>query len=360
MMHEKIKTWLQTSDPARLSDLWQQADAARQACVGDAVHLRGLVEVSNTCACACAYCGLRVPNRRVKRYRMTPPETVTCAHQAEQLGCGTVVLQAGEDAGLTAEDVAETIRAIKRTTRLAVTLSLGERRADELAYWRREGADRYLLRFETSNAGLFNLLHPGRSDGGAARQALLEALRELGYEVGSGVMVGVPGQSVDDLARDLLRFQELDLDMIGLGPYIAHPDTPLGRGDLTLMRGVQQVTPDVLTTCKALALARLLCPQANIPATTALATLDPATGYELGLQRGANVIMPNLTPARYRRSYNVYPGKGGDAEPARTVVDLRRRIAALDRTVGTGRGDSPNWRSHQLEDPNDRPERRLA
>ena len=338
-----ILAWLRERDEARLAELWALADAARRRAVGDAVHLRGLVEVSSHCVRSCAYCGLRAARDELPRYRMSIEEVLDCAREAVRLGYGTVVLQAGEDPGLTAATVESMVRRIKAETPLAVTLSLGEREDWELARWRAAGADRYLLRFETSNPELYARIHPARPGRAAVdRLALLRRLRALGYEVGSGVMVGIPGQAWDDLAGDLLLMRELDLDMIGIGPWIAHPATPLGGAvPAAASAATGQVPADELTTLKAVALARLLCPGANIPSTTALATLDRARGRELGLQRGANVVMPNLTPVRYRELYEIYPGKACVNETAAACAHcLERRITSLGRSVGSGRGDA--------------------
>jgi 2-iminoacetate synthase len=340
MDRDGILGWLREMDEGRLNLLWDQADSVRRRSVGDAVHLRGLIEISNHCVRACGYCGLRAANAEVIRYRMTAAEIVACAHQAVDFGYGTVVLQSGEDPGLDTEWVTELVRRIRAETPLAVTLSLGERGDDELRLWRLAGADRYLLRFETSNRALYNNIHPPRPGQPVSdRVALLRHLRELGYEVGSGVMVGIPGQTWDDLAGDLLLMRELDLDMIGIGPFIAHPGTPLGaaRGATDAL----QVPADELTTLKAVALARLMCPGANIPSTTALATIDRAQGRELGLRRGANVVMPNLTPPEYRVHYTIYPGKACLHETAEVCQGcLEKRIATVGRVVGRGRGDA--------------------
>jgi biotin synthase len=237
---------------------------------------------------------------------------------------------------LTGEYVADLVRAIKDATGLAVTLSLGERRTGELALWRRAGADRYLLRFETSDAALYRRIHPRRAGGPASRVSTLRELRQLGYEIGSGIMVGIPGQTHESLLADLALFRELDLDMIGIGPFIPHPATPLANAvvDASSPAAVQA---DVLTTCKMVALARLACPEANIPATTALATIEPAGGRELGLRRGANVVMPNLTPHKYRALYEIYPGKACIAETGGHAC-LMRRIESIGRCAGTGPG----------------------
>jgi biotin synthase len=234
--------------------------------------------------------------------------------------------------------MAETIRRIKSESTLAVTLSLGERHPDDLAAWREAGADRYLLRFETSNPALYERIHPRRPGDAPDRLALLAALRQMGYEVGSGVMIGIPGQTYDDLAGDLELFGALDLEMIGVGPFLPHPDTPLGVEPRDVP---DQVPNSELMTYKVVALARLLCPRANIPSTTALATLNRVNGRELGLVRGANVLMPNLTPTEYRRLYEIYPAKACLYETAEQCHGcLVGRIAALGRTIGTGRGDS--------------------
>ncbi len=340
MTHTEILHWLREEDPTRLAELWRAADATRRAHVGDAVHLRGLVEISNHCGRQCAYCGLHAANRSLPRYRMGPDEILRAAHQAAALGYGTVVLQAGEDYGLVAGSIAEIVRRLKAETPLAVTLSLGERSEAELALWRQAGADRYLLRFETSDRELFNVIHPGRRGRPCDRIPLLRHLKELGYETGSGIMVGLPGQTYESVARDLCLFRELDLDMIGIGPYIPHPDTPLGSGRLR-PKGVngEQVPATEALVYKAVALARLVRPDANIPSTSALATINKAHGRELGLQRGANVLMPNLTPLKYRRLYQIYPAKACLDETGDACNGcLRARIAALGRTIGTGAG----------------------
>ena len=431
MQRSELLRWLREADERRLESLWARADAVRREHVGDAVHLRGLIEISNHCVRRCAYCGLRAENTRLERYRMTAEEVLACARQAAELGYGTVVLQAGEDPALSADWVADLVQRIKavalnpppsqgglRPARptdsppsqvatgdslrrggvgggsdrpkggrypgavtdtettppagfetdagLAVTLSLGEQDEATLRAWRDAGADRYLLRFETSNRALFDRIHPPRPGRRSDRLALLRVLRDLDYEVGSGVMVGIPGQTYDDLADDIELFRALDLDMIGVGPWLPHPDTPLGAGSegigakgsskgadesaldtlppRPLDPSLRQVPNTELMTYKVVALARLVCPRANIPSTTALATLNRDSGRELGLQRGANVVMPNLTPPKYRRLYEIYPAKAClHEEPGRFHADLVRRIRALGRTVGTGAGRSRNW-----------------
>lgn len=339
--HE-IYTWLREDDPLRMKELWALADQVRAGLVGPAVHLRGLVEVSNHCARKCGYCGLRACNTAVARYRMSADEVLACAHEAVRYGYGTLVIQSGEDYALTAEWVADVIARVKAETPLAVTISLGERKVDELACWRAAGADRYLLRFETSDPALYAVIHP-RLDGTPGlpsdRLNLLKEMRALGYETGSGVMVGIPGQSYESLAHDIALFGTLDLDMIGVGPYIPHPQTPLGRGELAELPEGEQVRGTEVMCYKTVALARLVCPEANIPSTTALAALYQEQGRELGLMRGANVVMPNLTPSKYRALYEIYPHKACFHETAEAFnASVHERIAALGREIGAGQG----------------------
>jgi biotin synthase len=256
------------------------------------------------------------------------------------LGYGTAVLQAGEDRGLRADWIADVVRRIKRETGLAVTLSLGERTPDELAEWREAGADRYLLRFETSDRPLFDLIHPAGPHGASDRISMLRQIKQLGYETGSGIMAGLPGQSYASVARDICLFRELDLDMIGIGPFIPHPQTPLGNGALCPASVAGEQVPNTeLMVYKAVALTRIVRPDANIPSTTALATINKAHGRELGLKRGANVLMPNLTPVQYRKLYQIYPAKACiDETVAACNGCIRTRLATIGRTVGQGPG----------------------
>jgi biotin synthase len=340
MNQTEILHWLRETDPARLEELWRRADATRRQQVGDAVYLRGLVEISNYCARSCTYCGLRAGNAQLARYRMLADEVIEAARQAVGFGYGTVVLQGGEDYGITTAWMADLIRRIKAETPLAVTLSLGERPDRDLAEWRNAGADRYLLRFETSDRILFDEIHPPLGKRRSDRVSILRRLKQLGYETGSGIMVGIPGQSYASVANDIDLFRRLDLDMIGIGPFIPHPATPLGSGfgKLLAVEG-GQVPNNELMVYKAIALTRLVRPDANIPATTALATINRANGRELGMQRGANVFMPNLTPMKYRRLYEIYPGKaciGDTGDKCNSCLGLR--ISAIGRRIGQGPG----------------------
>lgn len=336
----EILGWLRETNPERLEELWRLADETRRSHVGDAVHLRGLVEISNHCARQCGYCGLRAGNLSLGRYRMDADEIFFAALQAVKFGYGTLVLQAGEDYQITADWMSGVIRQIKAETPLAVTLSLGERTDDELAAWRDAGANRYLLRFETSDQNLFEAIHPPLGSRPCDRVKILRRLKALGYEAGSGIMVGIPGQTYESVANDIALFRELDLDMIGIGPFIPHPQTPLGNGNkISPAAKGEQIPNTELMVYKAVALTRLVRPDANVPATTALATINKKNGRELGLQRGANVFMPNLTPLKYRRLYEIYPAKACIEETGSACNNcLATRIRMLGRHVGRGPG----------------------
>ncbi len=347
-----IIRWLRTDDPTRLQQLWAEADKIRQTMVGPTVYLRGLVEFSNCCVRHCAYCGLRAERRNLSRYRMTKDEIVNTAFQAEELGYGTVVLQSGQDTSVEEDRwLEQVIRRIKEKTSLAVTLSVGEREPAILEDWREAGADRYLLRFETSDERLYRRIHPPGNEMKYSRLELLQHLRALGYEVGSGSMIGIPGQNYASLADDILLFRELDLDMIGVGPFIAHPETPLAAASSADAGAAQDQVPASELMCyKTIALSRLVCPEANIPSTTALATINRDEGREYGLERGANVVMPNVTPPRYRLHYEIYPNKACLTEdPAACNQCIRHRIHQIGRVVGTDKGFSPRYRKRQRQ-----------
>jgi biotin synthase len=340
MTKNDIIYWLKENDDTKLKELWRQADKVREDSVGDQVHLRGLVEFSNYCVRRCGYCGLTADNRKVARYRMTDEEILACAHEAHAYEYGTVVLQSGEDYGIKTDWLANVVRRIKEETPLAVTLSVGERSEADLRAWKQAGADRYLLRFETSDPKLYNIIHPSLPGTVSNRFEILRQLKSFGYEVGSGVMLGIPGQTYESIANDILKFRELDLDMIGIGPYIEHPDTALGRDGIPWTVDEHEQVPNTeLMTYKAVALTRIVCPEANIPSTTALATLNTAEGRELGLSRGANIVMPNMTPPQYRSLYEIYPAKACIDETAKQChLCMKGRIYSIGRDVGAGQG----------------------
>jgi biotin synthase len=257
--------------------------------------VRGIIEFSNYCRKGCFYCGINKANKKVGRYRLSLEEILAAAAFMKKQGVLTVVLQSGEDPGSDGL-VVEAVKKIKNDLDMAVTLSVGERDGKIYREFLKAGADRYLLRIETTDPGLFKKLHP--DDDLAYRTQCLYDLKELGFEVGTGIMVGLPGQALGSIAGDLLFFRKLNPAMVGIGPFLPHQDTPL-RG---------RKNSDIFLTLKTLALIRLLLPQSNLPATTAMGTMDP-TGRQQALKIGANVIMPNFTPSQYRENYKLYDDK---------------------------------------------------
>ena len=301
------------------------ADRVRRKYVGDGVHLRGLIEFTNICRRSCFYCGLRRENERAERYRLRPREIVRLARNARGYGYRTVVLQGGEDGYWHVERLAPILREI-RALGLVITLSIGERTEEEYRALKEAGASRFLLRIETTDRELYERFDPGMS--WEARRACLASLRALGYEVGTGSLVGLPGQSVESLARDILFFQELDADMVGIGPFIPNGDTPLGEA----------AAGDIHLTRRMVSLLRLLLPEANIPATTAMETLERGA-RSLILRSGANVVMPNVTEGDFRRKYALYPGKACVKDtPEHCRVCLGAQLSAIGRFVAEDAG----------------------
>jgi biotin synthase len=326
---EDLCRLLALENPQELETLYDMADKIRKKYVGDEVHLRGLIEFSNYCRNNCLYCGIRRDNTKLVRYRMDLDEIVDTAVFAQKLGYKTVVLQSGEDLYYTVDKLEYLIKSIKARADVAITLSIGERPREEYERLYVAGADRFLMRFETSNRMLYHKLHPDSSFD--RRMESLKWLREIGYQVGSGTMVGLPGQTIEDIAEDILKFKELDLDMVGVGPYICHNDTPLAGS----------ANGDVEMTLKVIALTRIVTRDSHIPATTALATLRPADGREKALQCGANVVMPNVTPMKYRPHYALYPSKICINEKAEQCFTcIHRRIFSIGRPVSRDYGHS--------------------
>ena len=262
---------------------------------GNRVFIRGIIEFSNYCCKGCFYCGINKANKNLGRYRLTLDEIVEAAAYMKKQGALTVVLQSGEDQG-SDKLVIKAVKKIKNDLHMAITLSVGERKSNIYKEFLNAGADRYLLRIETTDPDLFKKLHP--DDDLEYRTQCLYNLKKLGYEVGTGIMVGLPGQSLWSIACDLLFFKKLNPAMVGIGPFLPHQDTPL--------RGCKN--SDIFLTLKTLALIRLILPQSNLPATTAMGTIDP-TGRQQALKIGANVIMPNFTPSKYRENYKLYDNK---------------------------------------------------
>lgn len=306
------------------------ARQVREENYGKDVYVRGLIEFSNFCKNDCFYCGIRRSNAKADRYRLTPEEILNCAREGYRLGFRTFVLQSGEDFWFTRERMAEIIGRIKKEfPDCAITLSVGERSREEYQCWKEAGAERYLLRHETAVDKHYQKLHPAEMSL-QHRKDCLFLLRELGYQVGAGMMVDSPGQSVDDLIEDIRFLQELKPHMIGIGPFLAHEDTPFAR----------QPNGSYEMTLILLAILRLLFPKVLLPSTTALATITPQ-GSEKGLLAGANVLMPNLSPYHVRGKYKLYNNKvfSGD-ESAQEMGSLIKKIHELGYRIVTARGDS--------------------
>lgn len=305
--------------------LFSLADKIRKENVGDEVHLRGLIEFSNICKRTCKYCGLRCENKEIDRYRIEPDDIIFYAQKAVDMGYKTIVLQSGEDEYYSREILCKIIKGIK-TLDVALTLSIGERSFDDYKAFKDCGADRYLIRIETTDKELYKKMHPHMSFENRVR--CLKDLGKLGYEVGTGCLVGLPGQTIESLANDILFFKEINADMVGIGPFIAHPHTPLKdclNGDFTL-------------ALKVMALTRILLKNINIPATTAMETLNQ-NGRIIALQSGANVVMPNVTTTEYRAKYEIYPNKICINEnPAQCFNCVSGKIRSIGRSVSTGYG----------------------
>lgn len=300
--------------------LFSLADEVRKKNVGDEIHLRALIEFSNICKCTCKYCGLRAPNKSVERYRLSADEIFEEAKNAVSLGYKTIVLQSGEDKYYTTELICEIIEKIKSLD-VALTLSIGERSTEDYRAFKNAGADRYLIRIETTDKNLYEQMHPNMNYENRFR--CLTDLKNFGYEVGTGCLVGLPNQTTDSLAEDILFFKEIDADMIGIGPFISHPQTPLSNipnGNFTL-------------ALKVMALTRIMMPTINIPATTAMETLHQ-NGRIIALQSGANVIMPNVTTPECRKKYEIYPNKSGiSSSPQLYRQETEEKIRSIGRIV---------------------------
>ena len=319
---------LNCQEPAEVEEVFNFADQVRRQFMGDGILLRGLVEFSNYCRNSCFYCGLNKNNGELERYRLSKEEILSCVEKISSCGIKTVVLQSGEEDGLDPVWLKAVIEAIKAEFEVAITLSVGERTKDEYKLWKNSGADRYLLKIETSNKELYDSLHAGMSFDNRLR--CLMDLRELGYQVGCGNMTGLPGQTPRMIADDILFFKEQDFDMIGIGPFIPHHQTRLAS----------QKKGDVLLTLKALALTRIVTKNSHLPATTALGSLEEDFRSK-GLRSGANVLMPNFTPLKYKKLYQIYPGKRCISEPAGACAACMDFLArSVGRYIDYARGDS--------------------
>lgn len=323
---------LTLTDISDLQKLYDKADKVRRDNVGDIVHMRGIIEFSNYCGRWCSYCGLNASNANLERYRMSVDEIVETAYKAHQLGYKTVVLQSGEDSYYTIDIIESIIRKIKDQMDMFITLGLGERPDEEFERIKKAGADRYLIKHETSDRELYKKLHPDMSFDERIR--CLKTAKRVGLELGSGIMIGLPGQTLETLANDILLFKELQVDMVGMGPYIPHPGTELYKDFKEIGYFAKDLDFDLEEMVyKMLAVTRLVNKKVNLPATTALATTNPAKGRELALSRGANVVMPNVTDLKYRKMYEIYPAKACiDEKPEDCRKCIDARITSIGRT----------------------------
>ncbi|QZY53847.1 [FeFe] hydrogenase H-cluster radical SAM maturase HydE [Crassaminicella profunda] len=308
--------------------LFKQADQVRKKCCGNEIHLRAIIEFSNHCRCDCSYCGINRQNTSLTRYRMELDEIIDYAKKAYAAGYQTMVLQSGEDPWYTREKISYIIKGIKKLGDIAITLSVGERDYDTYKQWKVDGADRFLIKHETADEALYNSLHPHSSF--KNRIQCLKDLKELGYQIGSGFMIGLPGQTLDTLAKDILLLKELDVDMAGMGPFIPHPKTklknyPVGSSYLTL---------------KALALTRILLKRPHLPTTTALEVTN-IKDRKNAFYTGANVIMRKVQPYKYRKLYEIYPNPSiHEKSIGKERKEVEDYIKIIGRKVANTRGDS--------------------
>lgn len=326
---EEYKALLLCQDAEVLEYLQRQAQKETFARFGNKIFIRGLIEISNRCRNNCYYCGIRKENSNVARYELTQDEILACCREGYQIGFRTFVLQGGEAPEMKDNRIAETVAAIRREfPDCAITLSLGERSRQAYERFFRAGANRYLLRHETHNEQHYRKLHPAEMSL-AHRLQCLDQLKEIGYQVGTGIMVGSPHQTIDHLVEDIRFIEQFRPEMIGMGPFIPHHDTvfatsPPGNMELTL---------------KLLSIFRLMLPDALIPATTALATLAP-NGRERGILAGANVVMPNLSPPSQRAKYSLYDNKASmGAEAAEGLKRLEEELKKIGYEISKERGD---------------------
>ena len=334
--HLSMEEWcriLQFNDKEFMEELFERAGKYQHKYYGNGIFIRGLIEISNICKNNCYYCGIRRDNKNASRYRLSNEQILECCDKGYKLGYRTFVMQGGEDGYFSDEVMTDIISTIKsRYSDCAVTLSLGERSYESYRRMYEAGADRYLLRHETADNEHYRMLHPKELSLEERKQCLFN-LKEIGYQVGTGFMVGSPGQTITNIAKDLLFLEELKPQMVGIGPFIPHHDTVFAQNN----------AGSVELTIYLIALIRLLLPKALIPATTALGTLDPK-GREKGIMAGANVIMPNLSPVSVREKYSLYDNKlcTGD-EDAAYKKNLEERMKKIGYEVLTGRGDASEF-----------------
>ena len=320
--------FLASGDPEEIDALYAFADSVRRQFVGDDIHLRAIIEFSNHCIQGCLYCGLHQQNRELVRYRMEEEEILKTVSHAAESGYRTVVLQSGEDPWYTREVLVQLIAKIRKRTDMAITLALGERPSEEYETFFNAGADRYLLKHETADPELYARLNPGMRL--SNRLNCLKELKRIGFQTGSGIMIGLPGQTLESIAEDIMLFYRMDMDMIGCGPYIPNPGCPAGMAN--------DLREEL--SYRVLALNRIVTRNAHLPSTTALSTLNENDARKKALQRGANVIMPNVTPEAFRRHYQIYPSKRRiEVATGNFRIELEQLAREMDRRIGTSRGD---------------------
>ena len=327
---EEIILLLENRNADIQSVLAEKASAAARENYGNKVFVRGLIEFTNYCKNDCYYCGIRCSNKNASRYRLTRDEILECASHGYDLGFRTIVLQGGEDAFFNDDLVVDIVKSIKREhPDCAVTLSIGEKSFESYKKFFDAGADRYLLRHETADPVHYSKLHPSNLSSENRKECLFN-LKKIGFQTGAGFMVGSPYQTIDNIADDLLFLKKLDPEMIGIGPFIPHKETPFAdeqAGTLEL-------------TLYLLSIIRLMLPTVLLPATTALGTIDPR-GRELGILAGANVVMPNLSPVSVRKKYDLYDNKICTGEEAAECMNcLKKRIESIGYEIVTDRGDN--------------------
>ena len=326
---EELRQLLTGCDAETLRYINKQAQEVALRHFGNKIYIRGLIEVSNCCRNNCYYCGIRKGNPNIERYRLNLESILDCCRQGYKLGFRTFVLQGGEDPALTDDRIEMTVARIRQNyPDCAITLSLGEKSRNAYERFFRAGANRYLLRHETYNESHYRQLHPAEMSSKQRLQCLAD-LKDIGYQTGTGIMVGSPGQTVEHIIEDILFIEKLQPEMIGIGPFLPHHDTPF----------TQYPSGTVERTILLLSIFRLMHPSALIPATTALATLIP-DGRERGILAGANVVMPNLSPREERRKYELYNDKASlGAESAEGLATLQKQLNTIGYEISTERGD---------------------
>ena len=353
MTREEMIRLMKQEDEKSLQQLYDDAYKVKVKYVGNKAYYRGLIEFSNVCIKDCYYCGIRKSSHQ-ERYTMTKKEILSMAMWAYENKYGSVTLQSGERTDTEyCKFVSELISEITKATggELAMTLCLGEQSREVYEDWFNRGAHRYLLRIETTNADLYKKIHPDTPlHSFKSRVACLSTLKDIGYQVGTGVMIGLPGQKPEDLVDDILFYEKHDIDMIGMGPYVVHKNTPIGENVIATCQDTDEAkNKRFLYGLKMIALTRLHLKDVNIAATTALQALHPL-GREMGLKAGANILMPIITLREYRRKYQLYDDKPCvDDDPGHCKNCLTARVESVGDTVGFGqRGDSPHFARRKI------------